>query len=720
MIKSVNEFLKLIKNKYKDDEYEYIKKAVDLANEAHKGQTRASGEEYILHPLSVASILISISMDPDLIAAAILHDVLEDTTIKEEEIKQIFSEDVLDLVEGVTKINKIHFKSSEDAQAENLRKMLLAMSKDVRVIIVKLADRLHNMRTLDFKNKEKQKLISKETLDIYAPIAGRLGVGAIKCELEDLSMKYLYPDDYRQIKVLVNESQKEREKFMARAMDILKHKLKESNIAGEVNGRPKHIYSIFKKIQRGKSIDQIYDLTALRIIVPDLKDCYEMLGAIHTVWVPLPGRFKDYIAMPKPNFYQSLHTTVLSSIGLPFEIQIRTEAMHKVAEYGIAAHWKYKQGRSKASADKEDKLAWIREVLENQRNMPNSREFLNNIKTDLYPDEVFVFTPTGDVISLQYGSTALDFAYKVHSEVGEKCVGIKINKVMKPLGTQLENGDIIEVLTSKNSKGPSRDWLSLVKTNSAKSKIKGFFKRVGKQDNIKKGKELLEREAKNRGYNLSELFSDDSVIATLNKKYSTHNLEEIYSQVGYGDIPSQQIVLRLISLFNKRILQDKPEIVVEISKPTSKKKSSTGILIKGYDNFLVRLSKCCGPLPGDEIIGYITRGRGVCIHRKDCSNLITLEKERMIEAKWPKELVEGHKFSCTLSINAKDTIGVLATITATISKYNIPITNMVVKNNLKDNLSNLEISIEVANISSLTALIDKIKSIKDVMEVFRI
>lgn len=712
------------KELYSDDNYAKIIAAFEFAKEAHKGQKRQSGEDYFVHPCAVANILIDLGMDYETIIAALLHDVLEDTSVTADELKNLFGDSVLKLVEGVTKINKLKFKTKEDEQAENLRKMLLAMSYDIRIIIIKLADRLHNMRTLGFKEETSRQRISKETLEIYAPIAARLGIGQIKGELEDLSFMYLYPKEYGEIVDKVTEVLKDRQHFIEIVMAEIEDKLNELGIKGEVNGRQKHYYSIFKKMNKGKTFDQIYDLIAVRIIVGTVRDCYELLGEIHTMWKPLPGRFKDYIAMPKNNMYQSLHTTVLSPLGnAPFEVQIRTYEMHKQAEYGIAAHWKYKEGKTKSAQDEIDnKLAWLRQVMEVQKEFNDSSEFLDSLKLDLYHDEVFVFTPKGDVINLPQGSTGVDLAYAIHSAVGNKCVGIKIDSRIVPLNTELETGNIVEVITSNASKGPSRDWLKFVKTPSARSKIRQFFKREMRDENLQRGKDMLEKEAKHRGYNLGDLISNDNWKKYMQSRYNISNIDDVYVNVGCGVFTTNQVIVRLIDYFKadigakETVLEIKTPPVTATANKNKRKQKDSGILIKGYDDFLIRLSHCCKPVPGDKIVGYISRGRGVSIHRADCPNLKNIEPGRLIEAQWPESV--NQKFSAELNIIGENKIGFVSSVTALLAGMHMNMNSMNAR--VDDNGSAMvTVSVDIANTDDLEFLMKKLKSLSGVDEVFR-
>lgn len=715
----VSDFLTKIQSVYSENNFQRIEKAYYFAKNAHKGQLRQSGEEYFIHPVSVATILVDLGLDADTIIAALLHDVVEDTSVTPEEIDSEFGHSVVMLVDGVTKLNKLNFKSREEEQAENLRRMFLAMSNDIRVIIIKLADRLHNMRTLSFKKEEDQKRVAKETLEIYAPIAARLGIAGVKGELEDLCLRYLHPDDYYMIAEKVASTKVERQKLVDAITADLRKMLDELGIQGDINGRPKHFYSIYRKMQKGKAFEQIYDLTAVRIIVDTVKDCYAVLGAIHTMWKPLPGRFKDYISVPKTNMYQSLHTTVLSSYGSPFEIQIRTHEMHRIAEYGIAAHWKYKQGMTDGSASIDDnKLAWIRSVMELQNDVSDSREYLDMLKLDLYVDQVFVFTPKGDVFNLPAGATGIDFAYSVHSQVGNKCVGIKINSKMVPVDTVLTNGDVVEVITSAASKGPSRDWLKFVKTPSAKSKIKSFFKKEMRDENIKRGKDMLERAAKTKGYQLSDLIANAAWRDYIKQKYNIFDPDEIFAMVGYGELTTNQVTQKLVELY--KIEQCKKEPVIEIKpvQTTNRKKNESGIIVKGFSDLKIRFSHCCTPVPGDEIIGYVSRSRGVTIHRADCPNVKYLEPERLIEAVWPAQSATGEKFVSSLGITAEDRNGLVIEVATLINNLNITMTNINARSE-KNGTATISVSVEINNINDLDNLIKRIRSLKGVTDVSR-
>ena len=707
-----------LKNQYPQEQYEIIKKAYDFAKEAHAGQKRQSGEDYFVHPVAVSEILIDMGLDYETVMAAFLHDVIEDTPHTGEELENLFGKTVVMLVNGVTKLNKLQFKSSVDEQAENLRKMLFAMSDDIRVIIIKLADRLHNMRTLLFKSSDRQKEISRETLEIYAPIAERLGMGTIKGELEDLAMRYLNPDDYYALVQKISAKKVERQEFVQNVVKDIQAKLAEMKVEGEVNGRPKHFYSIYKKMQSGKEFEQIYDLIAVRIIVNTIKDCYAVLGAIHTMWKPLPGRFKDYIAMPKANNYQSLHTTVISQYGSPFEIQIRTHEMHDIAEFGIAAHWKYKEGRLTSDQSiMDDRMQWIRSIMEVQKDLRDNAEFLQSLKVDLYPDEVFVITPKGKVVSLPKGATGIDFAYAVHTEVGNKCVGIKVDGKIVPINTRLSNNSIVEVITSNASKGPSRDWLKFVATAGARNKIRAYFKKEMREENIKRGREMLEREAKHRGYNLSELLNNEEWIKYFKNHYgNSSNMEDIYAELGYGNITTNKIIFKLIDCFKKSADNLTPIISSTKASRMSNKKGN-GVLIRGYDDFLIRLSHCCNPVPGDKIVGYVSRGRGVSIHRADCPNMKNIESERIIEADWSQNMTCN--FTATLEILCINRSNLLVDITTFFANRKKLLTQVNAK--VDDKLQAIiTIGVQITNINELDEMISKLKGIEGVLNVHRI
>ena len=696
------------------EKYSLIKKAYDFAYTAHLGQKRVSGEDYFIHPCAVVEILADFGFDSSTIVAAFLHDVLEDTVIGADELRKEFGEEIFELVDGVTKLEKLQFVNKKEQQAENFRKIFMAMAKDLRVIIIKLADRLHNMRSLQYLPPEKQQYIAQETLDVYAPLAGRLGISFFKCELEDTAMMYLMPEKYREVTTEVMKRRTERQGFLDIVSNRIREKLDQLGIKGEVNGRPKHFYSVYKKMVKNNiGIDEIYDLLAVRIIVDSVKDCYTMLGAIHNLWKPIPGRFKDYIAMPKANNYQSLHTTVITQFNETFEIQIRTHEMHAIAEYGIAAHWKYKEGKTAVETELDSKVRWLREVVEAQRDIGGAEEFMDAVKINVFDDEVFVFTPKGDVYDLPVGSTAVDLAYKIHSEVGNHCIGAKVNKRIVPLTYKLQTGDIVDIITSTTSKGPSFDWLHFVRTASAKSKIRAFFKKEMKEENIARGKEMLDKEAKRRGYILSEIMSQAVIIQILQKQSLTEE-DDMYAAIGYGGISTNVVLSRLIDNFKQ---QNPKPIPVAKEKKSSDQRSKSGILINGNANFSVRIAQCCTPVPGNEIIGYVSRGRGVSVHRKDCINIKGMEENRLIKAEW--DVKANDSFYSSMVIRAEKSLGIPASITALMSNSKIPIHSAVLRNDEKEQITEITITIEIHNTEELDNLVRKIMAIKGVLEVRR-
>lgn len=713
----MDELLQKLKKNFSEAEFQELKAAYDFSAAAHEGQKRQTGEPYFIHPCAVVNILVDLGFDDvSTLVAAFLHDILEDTPVTSDELEQKFGKEVLELVEGVTKLDKIKFVSAEDEQAENLRKMFFAMAKDYRVIIIKLADRLHNMRTLDALKPEKQIKIATQSLKIYAPLAGRLGLSFVKCELEDLAMRYLYPDDYYELVEFIKTKSKERQQFIEKICDELKAKLQELGIEGEVNGRQKHLYGIYKKmLKQGKNIDQIYDISAVRVIVNEVQDCYTVLGAIHTMWMPLPGRFKDYIAMPKPNGYQSLHTTVITKFKETFEIQIRTYEMHRIAEYGIAAHWKYKEGKTGATKI-DDQINWLREVMDTQRESSDSHEFLENIEGNVFTDEVYVFTPKGKVLNLPVGSTTVDFAYAIHSAVGNKCIGAKVNGKIVPLNTVLNTGDIVEILTTNSGKGPSRDWIKFVKTASARTKIRQYFKKEMKEENIKRGKDMLEREAKRRGYNLSELLSTAGLNYIMNR-YTLSSIDDLYASVGFGGLTTNQIIVKLIDYFKRDLLSKNPVAEIKTTSTTGKSSSGNGVLIRGYDDFLVRLSHCCNPVPGDKIVGYVSRGRGVSVHCVDCPNVKNMEPERLIEAKWDD--VISQNFLASLKIYCENKGGILAAVTTIISNMKISITGAFARSDNDNGTAEITVMLEVKSTDQVEDVIKKLKTLPEVIDVHR-
>ena len=713
-----------------------IKRAYDLAQEAHGDQCRKSGEPYIIHPLWVAIILADLEMDKETIAAGILHDVVEDTQISEEEIRRDFGDDVALLVDGVTKLGRLSYSSDKlDVQAENLRKMFLAMAKDIRVIIIKLADRLHNLRTLQFMKPVKQKEKARETMDIYAPIAQRLGISKIKTELDDLALKYSQPEVFFDLVDQINTRKMEREEFVQQIVEEVSAHMENANIKALVSGRVKHFFSIYKKmVNQDKTVDQIYDLFAVRIIVESVRDCYAALGVIHELYTPIPGRFKDYIAMPKPNMYQSLHTTLMSSVGQPFEIQIRTEDMHKTAEYGIAAHWKYKEsGDSKKSvkAQEEEKLSWLRQILEWQRDMSDNREFMNLIKgdLDLFAEDVYCFTPQGDVKNLPNGSTPIDFAYIIHSAVGNKMVGARVNGKLVNIDYKIQNGDRIEILTSQNSKGPSRDWLGIVKSTQAKNKINQWFKREFKEENIVKGKELI------AGYCRAKSIVPNNIMVPkyqeiVQKKYGFKDWDSVLAAIGHGGLKEGQVVNRLVEEYSKEHKQEltDEDVLGKVAEASRNKvhiaKSKSGILVKGIDDVAVRFSRCCNPVPGDEIVGFVTRGRGLSIHRTDCVNMLHLtepERARLIEAEWESEVAEqaGGQYLAEVKIYSYDKKGLLLELSRIFTEQNVDVKSMNVRTSKKQGTATIEAGFIVHGRDELDKVIKKILQLEDVIDIER-
>ncbi|MBQ6728262.1 MAG: bifunctional (p)ppGpp synthetase/guanosine-3',5'-bis(diphosphate) 3'-pyrophosphohydrolase [Clostridia bacterium] len=685
-------------------------KAHDFAKAAHENQKRASGEEYFVHPCTVAGILVDLGLDAATVAAAFLHDVIEDTPVSEGDIKQEFGDEVLTLVLGVTKLDRIEFTSLEEEQAENFRKLFVAMAKDIRVIIIKLADRLHNMRSLNFLSIERQQRMARETLEIYAPLAGRLGISQIKCELEDLCLKYLEPDFYEYLSINIEERVKEGYELTDHVVAELNKMLESSGIKGEVFGRRKHLYSIYRKMkEKGKTLDQIFDLVAIRVIVNTVDECYEIFGKIHNKWKPVPGRIKDYIATPKPNMYRSLHTTVVTNYGRVFEIQIRTYEMNHAAEYGIAAHWKYKE--KKEGDDLDTRLSWIREVMEWQGGLKDSKEFLSSLKGDVYSSEVLVFTPKGDVISLPKGATPLDFAYHIHSAIGNKCVGAKVNSKMVPLSSTLQVGDVVEVITSQNSKGPSWDWLKIVKSPSARVKIRQFFKKEMKEENVKTGKSMLDAEAKRRGYSLSDLLTEESFLV-LSNKLSFASEEEMFASVGYGAVSVNQVIVKLLDFYRKTRPQER---IREIS--TGRKSQTGGVIVKGMNGLLVRFAGCCNPVPGDEIVGFISRGHGVSVHRKDCTNLKNAEPDRLIEVAWENRTSTA--FNAEIKVLGEVQTDILFAVAAATSELQLEIVSTNGRTDARANRVVVDFTIRLKDKAALDRLISKLKQDKRVLDVFR-
>lgn len=704
--------LQKIKENYPNEEL--LVKAYNYAEKAHANQKRASGEPYFIHPCAVADILIDLGLDTATIAAALLHDVIEDTDSTAEDIKVEFGDEVLGLVSSVTKLEKIVFKSKEDENAENFRKIFVAMAKDVRVIIIKLADRLHNMRSLNFLSHERQQRMANETLDIYAPLAGRLGISQIKCELEDLCLKYLDPEAYEYLLYNISERLSERQEFVNGIVEEIRALMKRDNVEGEVFGRPKHFYSIYKKMKnKGKTLDQIYDLTAVRVIVKDIKECYTVFGRIHEEWKPIPGRIKDYIATPKPNKYQSLHTTVMTRYGQPFEIQIRTEEMHRVAEFGIAAHWKYKEGKTEEAQNNfESRLAWLREVMEWEGDLKDSREFIDALKTELYSHELLVFTPRGKVVSLPPGATPVDFAYAIHSEVGNHCTGARVNSKIVPLTTILEVGDVVEIITSPNSKGPSRDWLKFVKSSSARAKIRQFYKNELKEENIRIGQLKLEDEAKKKGYTLSAILTDES-FKRISERFSFNEQDEMFAAVGYGSISVNQILFKLIDFYRK----ETPMAAFEV-RGGDGGRTPGGVLINGQAGMLVKFAGCCSPVPGDNIVGYTSRGRGVVVHRQDCSNIKGVEQNRLLSASWQVAAGAKARYNANISIRAADQGAAMSVVSLVVAEMKLSITAVNGRID-KNHDAILDASISLADISEVDSLIKKIKQDKRIYDVHR-
>jgi len=723
---TINDILTELKKRKRRVDIKLVQKAYEYASKNHEGQFRKSGEPYIIHPVNVAYTLATIDLDEETICAALLHDVVEDTEVTHQNIIKEFGEQIANLVDGVTKLTQFQQNITvKEQQVEDYRKMFLAMGKDIRVILIKLADRLHNMRTLKFLTRDRQIAISKETMELYAPLANRLGLYSLKWELEDLSFKYLYPEEYRELVEGINKKRDERLTFIEGIMDAIRLELKKQHIDAEVTGRAKHLYSIYRKMKRdNKTLDEIYDLFALRILVNSVKDCYAALGIVHELYNPMPGRFKDYISVPKSNMYQSLHTTLIGSKGIPFEIQIRTWDMHRVAEFGIAAHWAYKEANykgTKASVTvNEDKLSWLRESLEWQKDMQDPDEFLNTLKTELFEDEVYVFTPRGDIKVLPKDATPIDFAYTIHEQIGHKMTGCKVNSKMVPIITKLKNGDIVEIVTSDTPKGPSRDWLKYVKSTIAKNRIGQWFKRAEREENIIKGKELIEKEIKKIGMSQTEIYKQEYVNAALDRyKFST--LDDMYASLGFGAITPSKIISRILEEYRKDHKElDIEEKIQELSKTKKVSKSSNnGIIVKGIDNCLVKLSKCCNPVPGDEIIGYITKGRGVSVHTTDCINVKELleEENRIIDVRWYEEDKKS-SYTVDIEIFANDRTGLLADIIKELSTQKTKLIAVNARAN-RDKIAITDITIEVENLEELNRVLKTLRKVDSVYEVNR-
>ncbi len=770
----LEELISKIKANGNNVDIDLVKKAYDLAFEAHKEQKRESGEPYIIHPISVAMILADMGMDTNTIVAGLLHDVIEDTDYTYEDISNIFNVEVANLVDGVTKLGKIKYKSKEEQQADNVRKMLLAMAKDIRVIIIKLADRLHNMRTLKYMKPEKQKKKAQETLDIFAPLAHRLGISKIKWELEDLCLRYIHPEEYYDLVNMIAEKRVEREKFISRIIEEIKENLDKANIDSDIEGRPKHFYSIYRKmVNKHKSIEQIFDLTAIRILVNTVKDCYAVLGIVHTIYKPIPGRFKDYIAMPKPNMYQSLHTTVIGSEGKTFEIQIRTFEMHRTAEYGIAAHWKYKSGVTGTDSKDmtfENKLTWLRDILEWQKEAVDATEFMEGFKLDLFSDEIFVFTPKGVVINLPAGATPIDFAYKIHTDIGNKCVGAKVNGKIVTLDYKLKTGEIVEILTSSSSRGPNIDWLNIANSNQARSKIKQWLRKARREENLERGKEMLEKECKKQSLVFSDLCKGP-LYDKLLKRYHLNNVEEIYVAVGEGELLSSTVISKLKENVVKQVTEEElnkniEEQIAKTERQTkkkqsygvtvkglnnimvrfarccnpvpgddiagnieeqiakterqTKKKQSYGVTVKGLNNIMVRFARCCNPVPGDDIAGYITKGRGVSVHRKDCSNfkaIVEKQREKVVDVSWGTE--KGTAYVAELEVKAEDRMCLLSDVMLVITDSNLSLLSLNAKSG-KNGVANINIQVKIDNIEQLKDLMKKIRRLQGILDVYRV
>ncbi|MBA4543193.1 bifunctional (p)ppGpp synthetase/guanosine-3',5'-bis(diphosphate) 3'-pyrophosphohydrolase [Thermoactinomyces daqus] len=697
------------------EEVNQLERAYRFAEQAHRGQYRKSGEPYIHHPVQVAEILANLKMDVTTLIAALLHDVVEDTGVTLEQVEAEFGMAVRQLVDGVTKLKKrMRFKSNEEHQAENHRKMFVAMAQDIRVIIIKLADRLHNMRTLKYMPEHKQRQKSKETLEIFAPLAHRLGISKIKWELEDISLRYLNPQQYYRIVNLMKKKRAEREKYLDEIIHTLKERLRDNVNVLDISGRPKHIYSIYRKmVSQNKEFNEIYDLMAVRVIVESIRDCYAVLGIIHTIWKPMPGRFKDYVAMPKANMYQSLHTTVIGPKGEPIEVQIRTMEMHRTAEYGIAAHWAYKEGTTVENSKFEEKLKWFREMMELQQETRDAQEFVESLKMDWFSDSVFVFTPKGDVIELPVGSVPLDFAYRIHTEIGNTCIGAKVNGKIVPLDYQLKTGDIVEILTSKHSYGPSQDWLNIVKSSHARSKIRNWFKKQRREESIAKGREMVEALLRKHDFDVSEVLTTER-IEEVTSKFNFHEADDLFAAVGYGGISTAQVVHRLTD----GLKEQKPVVLPEVkSLPRHHRKVDHGVRVKGVDNLLIRLSRCCNPVPGDDIDGYVTQGRGVTVHHSDCPNLKSVPEERRIAVEWDSNT--SHQYPVDIEVTGFDRQGLLNDVLQVVNNANTQLSAVSAKTNRRG-IASIHIRIGIQNINHLQSVVERVKRVRDIYSVRRI
>ncbi len=722
---TIDDIIAEVKRTQSGADVDLIARAYELAREAHEGQKRASGEEYIIHPLNVAYILSDMHLDEAAISAALLHDVVEDTTFTIEEMQEKFGDEVALLIDGVTKLGKIEYKSKEEQQLENYRKLFLAMAKDLRVILIKLADRLHNMRTLKYMRADKQKRIARETIEIYAPLANRLGISNIKCELEDLCLRYLEPEIYYDLVENVKQKRQERQAFIDDAMAQLREKLVSAGMNAEIRGRAKHFYSIYRKMRRdNKDISEIYDLSAVRVLVETESECYGVLGLIHAMWKPMPGRFKDYIAMPKSNGYQSLHTTVMTR-GYPLEIQIRTFTMHQVSEYGFAAHWKYKEnGKSSVAGNAYDqKMSWLRQMVSLQQELSDPREYVEALKVDVFADEVFVFTPRGDVIGLPKGSIPLDFAYRIHTEVGHHCVGAKVNGKLVPLEYKLKNGDIVSIITNKANNGPSRDWLNIVSSSETRNKIRSWFKKATREENVERGRDLIEKEAKRLGYEPKELLKNDRLLQVA-KKFNIHTEDDLLASLGFGGVTINSILTKLIDLHKQEL---KENTAPDVSKLLSElkpqhgevKKTSHGVLVEGEAGILVHLAKCCNPIPGDDIVGFVTRGRGVSVHRADCSNIFhdAGDYSRALEVDWDIGL--DRDYTVQIVITCNDRSGMLTNLLAVTSEMKVNISSINAKPNRNNKTSTVIMGLEVKNAQQVAQIMTKFRRLKDVYSVSR-
>ena len=727
-MKSREEFLQTIADYNPKYDLELIGRAYDKAKEMHEGQLRKSGEPYLIHPLAVAEILADLGMDEDTIVAGLMHDVVEDTPYTSEELREEFGEEVELLVDGVTKLGSLKFESKEQRQAENLRKMFLAMSKDIRVLIIKLADRLHNMRTINYMTEQKMIDKCKETLEIYAPLAARLGIYAMKFELEDIALKYLDPEAYYGLVEKVSERKEKREDAIRQVIDEIKEALEDLHIHYDIMGRSKHFYSIYKKMKyQHKQLDEIFDLTAVRIIVENVRDCYAVLGIVHTLWTPIPGRFKDYIAMPKPNMYQSLHTTVIGDTGNPFEIQIRTYEMHKIAEYGIAAHWKYKEG---ITHDKEEvKLAWLRQTLEWQKDMNDPKEFMETLKVDLFASQVFVFTPQGDVIELPAGSTPLDFAFKIHSDIGCKCVGAKVNGKLVTIDHTLENGNIVEIVTSPNAAGPSIDWLKIAKSSTARNKIRQWLKKENKSDAVDRGKDTIDKYVRKKGYEPKDVLKNSFVNRAV-KELNLNNQDELYSQLSHGGAFQSKVGTLLFKYYNEekqeQMEREQHEQIASKEpderriKEDRKRRENAGIVVEGVDNLMIRIARCCNPVPGDDIIGFITKGRGISVHRTDCPNITSLpesEKARFIQVRWDGDKLD-QTYTADVSVIARDRKGLFSAVSRVCEDMDVHIDGVNAKSS-KDETINVTLTLSISSRDQIEKVLRALRSVPGVSDVFR-